>query len=81
MAEEKRIKLPPYSKWSPKFKKTFFERLGAFNSIKDERDMEFVKEIVLVVRDGMYLLEITRYQDIVEVLKKDLPIRIRQQVK
>ena len=78
---EQRIILPPYQKWSPKFKATFFERLGEWNSIKSENDMENVKQIVLVIRNNMYLLEVTRNPDIVEVLKKDLPLSIRKQIK
>lgn len=50
------------------------------NSIKNEEDMAYVKDIVLVVRDDMYTLEITRHTDIVEVLKKDLPLGIRKRI-
>jgi len=78
--KEQRIVLPPYAKWSAKFKKTFFERLGGWNSVRNEADMEFAEEIVLVVRDGMYLIEIKWVKDIVEVQKKDLPLGIRKKL-
>jgi len=79
--KEQRIVLPPYTKWSAKFKKTFFERLGGWNSIQNADDMAFAEEIVLVVRDNMYLVEIKWVKDTVEVLKKDLPLSIRNKIK
>jgi hypothetical protein len=78
--KSQRIPLPPYQKWSKSFKKVFFQRLGGWNSIKSEDDMEFAEEIALVIRDGMCLVEIKWYQDTVEMLPKDLPPSIRKKI-
>lgn len=75
-----KVTLPPFEKWSPSFKKTFFERLGAWNSIKSEDDMRFAKEINLVVKNDMYSIEIQWHTDIIEVLKKDLPRSIKSKL-
>jgi hypothetical protein len=77
----RRIKLSPYNTWSAKFKKTFVARLGALNGIKSEEDMESVKQVTLVVRDGVCTLEVVRFPDIIEVAAKDLPVTIRRQLK
>ena len=77
---DKVIVLPPFNKWSPKFKQTFFERIGSHNSIKGEEDMQFAKEIRLVVRDNKYLIEVDWQTDIVEVLKKELPAGVKSKL-
>jgi hypothetical protein len=75
------IVLQPYEKWSPKFKQIFMQRVGRWNSIRNDEDMEYAKEIRLVVHEDMYTIEIDWYIDIIEVLKKDLPVSIKKQIK
>jgi hypothetical protein len=75
------IVLPEYSKWSPKFKTSFMQRVGKWNHIYSDDDMQFAKEIRLVIHKDVYTIEIDWYTDIVEVLKNDLPISIKKQIK
>ena len=76
------IILPPFCKWSPKFKKTLFERIGNWNSIKEEDDMRFAKEIRLIINNktNMITIEIDWNTDIIEVLKNDLPLSIKNKI-
>lgn len=73
---EKVIILPPYKKWSPKFKKTFFEK---FNDISEE-DIEYTKEIRVLVNDNKYYIEIEWKTDVVEFLKKELPSSVKKEL-
>jgi len=72
------IILPEFSKWTPKFKKIFFERIGNWNHIKTYDDMRFAKEIRLIIDNDIYTIEIDWYKDIIELLKKDIPLSIRK---
>lgn len=77
---DKVIVLPPFNKWSPKFKQTFLEKLEAQNTMKSEEDMQYANEIRLVVRDNKYLIEVDWQSDVVEFLKKELPTSIKAKI-
>ena len=77
---EKTIVLAPFSKWSPKFRETFFEKIGPQHSIKSEEDMAFAKEIRLVANDNKFVIEIDWKTDAVEMQKKDLPAGVKKQL-
>ena len=77
---DKTIVLAPFTKWSPKFRETFFEKIGPQHSIKSEEDMAFAKEIRLVVKDNKYVIEIDWKTDAIEMQKKDLPIGVKKQL-
>jgi len=78
---KKVIILPPYNKWSKEFKKIFFSRLGNFNSIKNEDDMFFAKEIRLIYNNKMFTIEIDWYKDIIELLKTDIPLHLLRKLR
>jgi len=78
---KKVIILPPYNEWSKEFKKIFFSRLGNFNSIKNEEDMFFAKEIRLIYRNKMFMIEVDWHTDIIELLKSDIPPHLLRQLR
>jgi hypothetical protein len=81
MSDKKQIiVLPEFDKWTPTFKKKLFERIGNWNHIKNYDDMRFAKEIRLVIHKNIYTIEIDWYNDIIQLLEKDIPISIRKKI-